>query len=119
MSGPRGHEIDAIGLEECAIRSGRRFAMAFRLRVTAIEYDSFGETVLTGVLESGQIGGGDPIRIPTKSGTTFQSVVASMEGPGPEPPPFRADKIGKAPIIVGIEGTPPNRDVIVPCVAEG
>ncbi len=93
--------------------------MAFRLRVTAVEYDSFGETVLTGVLESGQIGGGDPIRVPTASATSFQSVVASMEGPSPDPPPFRADIIGKATLIVGVEGTPAKKDVVVPCVAEG
>jgi hypothetical protein len=42
-----------------------------------------------------------------------------MEGPGPDPPPFRADKIGKATLIVGVEGTPPKKDVAVPCVAEG
>ena len=83
------------------------------------EYDSFGETVLTGVLESGQIGGGDPICIPTGSGPSFQSFVASMEGPGPDPPPFRAEKIGKATLIVGVEGTPLKKDVAVPCVAEG
>ncbi len=93
--------------------------MAFRFRVTAVEYDRFGQTVVTGQLESGQIGGGDPIRVPTVSGTKFQSVVASMEGPGPDPPPFRADKIGKATLIVGVEGTPPNKNVAVPCVAEG
>jgi len=93
--------------------------MGFRLRVTAVEYDRFGETVLSGVLESGQIGGGDPICIPTASGTSFRSVVTSMEGPGPEPPPFRADKIGKATLIVGVEGTPPKKDVVIPCVAEG
>src|SRR5438445_13335212 len=96
-----------------------RSAMSFRLRVSAVEYDSFGETVLTGVLESGQIGGGDPIRIPTASGTSFKSVVASMEGPGPDPPPFRADKIGKATHIVGLDGTPPKEDVVVACFAEG
>jgi len=93
--------------------------MAFRLRVTAVEYDSFGETVLTGVLESGQIGGGDSISVPTASGTSFRSVVSSMEGPGPDPPPFRADKIGMAPLIVGVAGTPPKKDIVVPCVAEG
>ena len=93
--------------------------MAFRLRVKAVEYDSFGETVLTGVLEAGQIGAGDPIRVPTANGTSFQSVVASMEGPGPEPPPFRAEKVGNATLIVGVAGTPPKKDVIVPCVAEG
>jgi len=93
--------------------------MAFRLRVTAVEYDSFGETVLTGVLESGQIGGGDSISVPTASGTSFRSVISSMEGPGPDPPPFRADKIGTATLIVGVEGTPPRKDVVVPCVAEG
>src|SRR5215475_10966317 len=99
--------------------TGRRSAMAFRLRVIAVEYDSFGETVLTGVLEVGQIGAGDPIRIPTANGTSFQSVVASMEGPGPEPPPFRAEKVGNATLIVGVAGTPPKKDVVVPCVAEG
>ena len=93
--------------------------MAFRLRVKAVEYDSFGETVLTGVLEAGQIGAGDPIRVPTANGTSFQSVVASMEGPGPEPPPFRAEKVGNATLIVGVACTPPKKDVIVPCVAEG
>ena len=93
--------------------------MAFRLRVIAAEYDSFGETVLTGVLEAGQIGAGDPIRVPTASGNSFQSVVASMEGPGPEPPPFRAETVGDATLIVGIAGTPPKKDVVVPCVAEG
>ena len=93
--------------------------MAFRLRVTAVEYDSYGETVLTGHLESGQIGGGDSIRVPTGSGISFQSVIASMEGPGPDPPPFRADKIGNATLIVGVEGTPPMKDVIVPCLADG
>src|SRR5262245_33582998 len=98
---------------------GWRAAMAFRLRVIAVEYDSFGETVLTGVLEAGQIGAGDPIRVPTTDGTSFQSVVASMEGPGPEPPPFRAEKVGNATLIVGIAGTPPKKDVVVPCVAEG
>ena len=59
------------------------------LRVIAVEYDSFGETVLTGVLEAGQIAGGDAIRVPTANGASFQSVVASMEGPGPESPPPR------------------------------
>jgi hypothetical protein len=93
--------------------------MAFRLKVTRVEYDSFGETVLTCVLESGHIGCGDSIGVPTASGAPFQSVVASMEGPGPDPPPFRADKIGEATLIVGVEGTPAKRDVIVPCVAEG
>src|SRR5262245_54254576 len=93
--------------------------MAFRLRVIAIEYDSFGETVLTGVLEAGQIGAGDPIRVPTANGNSFRSVVASMEGPGPEPPPFRAEMIGNATLIVGVAGTPPKKDVVVPCVAEG
>ena len=92
--------------------------MAFRLRVIAVEYDSFGETVLTGVLEAGQIGGGDAILVPTANGTPFQSVVASMEGPGPEPP-FRAEKVGNATLIVGVAGTPPKKDVVVPCVAEG
>src|SRR5262245_21543308 len=90
------------------------FAMAFRLRVTAIKYDTFGETVLTGLLESGQIGGGDSISLPTASGTLFRSVVSSMEGPGPDPPPFRADKIGMAPLVVGVEGAPAKKDVIVP-----
>jgi hypothetical protein len=98
---------------------GWSFAMAFRFRVKAVEYDTFGETVLTGVLESGQIGGGDSISVPTASGTSFRSVVSSMEGPGPDPPPFRADKIGMATLIVGVEGTPPKKDVVVPCVAEG
>jgi hypothetical protein len=92
--------------------------MTFRLRVRAVEYDTFGETVLTGALESGQIGGGDSISVPTASGT-FRSVVSGMEGPGPDPPPFRADKIGMATLIVGVEGTPPKKDVVVPCVAEG
>src|SRR5262249_31230204 len=99
--------------------TGRRSAMAFRLRVIAVEYDSFGETLLTGVLEAGQIGAGDPIRVPTASGTSFQSVVASMEGPGPEPPPFRAETVGDATLLVGVAGTPPKKDVVVPCVAEG
>jgi len=76
--------------------SGWSSAMAFRLRVIAVEYDSFGETVLAGVLEAGQIGGEDPIRVPTANGTLFQSVVLSMEGPGPEPPRFRAEKVGNA-----------------------
>src|SRR5262245_41434689 len=98
---------------------GWRAAMAFRLRVIAVEYDSFGETVLTGVLEAGQVAGGDAIRIPRANGTSFQSVVVSMEGPGPEPPPFRAEKVGNAPLIVGVAGTPPKIDIIVPCVAEG
>src|SRR5262245_56867793 len=93
--------------------------MAFRLRVIAVEYDSFGETVLTGALEAGQIGAGDPIRVPTANGNSFRSVVASMEGPGPEPPPFRAETIGNATLIVGVAGTPPKKDVVVPCVAEG
>src|SRR5262245_58506585 len=93
--------------------------MAFRLRVIAVEYDSFGETVLTGVLEAGQIAGGDAIRVPTANGASFQSVVASMEGPGPEPPPFHAEKVGNAPLIVGVAGTPPKKDIVVPCVAEG
>jgi hypothetical protein len=93
--------------------------MTFRLRVSAVEYGRFGETVLVGQLESGQIGGGDPIRVPTAGGTTFQSFVNSMEGPGPDPPPFRADKIGNATLYVGVEGTPPKKDVAVPCVAEG
>src|SRR5262245_61747801 len=93
--------------------------MAFRLRVIAVEYDSFGETVLTGALEAGQIGAGDPIRVPTANGNSFRSVVASMEGPGPEPPPFRAEMIGNATLIVGVAGTPPKKDVVVPCVAEG
>jgi hypothetical protein len=93
--------------------------MAFRLRVIAVEYHSFGETVLTGLLEAGQIGAGDPIRVPTANGTLFQSVVASMEGPGPEPPPFRAEKVGNAPLIVGVAGTPPKKDIVVPVVAEG
>ena len=93
--------------------------MVFRLRVTTVEYDSFDETVLTGVLEAGQIGAGDAIRVPTANGTSFQSVVASMEGPGPEPPPFRAEKVGNATLIVGVAGTPPKKDVVVPCVAEG
>jgi hypothetical protein len=93
--------------------------MTFRLRVKAVKYDTFGETVLTGVLESGQIGGGDSISVPTASGTSFRSVVSSIEGPGPDLPPFRADKIGTAKLIVGVEGTPPKKDVIVPCVAEG
>src|SRR5262249_3592397 len=52
------------------------------------------------------------------NGTSFQSVVASMEGPGPEPPPFRAEKVGNATLIVGVAGTPPKKDVVVPCVAE-
>src|SRR5262245_38724768 len=95
-----------------------RSVMAFRLRVIAVEYDSFGETVLTGVLEAGQIGAGDPIRVPTANGTSFQSVVASMEGPGPEPPPFRAETVGDATLIVGVASAPPNKDVVVPCVAE-
>ena len=93
--------------------------MAFRLRVKAVEYDRFGETVLTGVLEMGEIGAGYAIRVPTANGTSFQSVVASMEGPGPEPPPFRAEKVGNATLIVGVACTPPKKDVIVPCVAEG
>jgi putative ABC transport system substrate-binding protein len=46
-------------------------------------------------------------------------VASSMEGPGPGPPPFCADKIGAAPLIVGVAGTPPKKDVVVPCVAEG
>src|SRR5215475_13332567 len=99
--------------------TGRRSAMAFRLRVIAVEYDSFGETLLTGVLEACQIGAGDQIRVPTASGNSFQSVVASMEGPGPEPPPFRAETVGDATLIVGVAGTPPMKDVVVPCVAEG
>ena len=41
-----------------------------------------------------------------------------MEGPGPEPP-FRAEKVGNATLIVGVAGTPPEKDVVVPCVAEG
>jgi hypothetical protein len=49
----------------------------------------------------------------------FESFVNSMEGPGPDPPPFRADKIGGATLFVGVEGTPPKKDVVVPCVAEG
>jgi hypothetical protein len=93
--------------------------LAFRLRVMAVEYDSFGETVLTGVLESGHIGCGDPICVPTASETSFRSVVASMEGPGPDLPPIRAEKIGNATLIVGVGGTPRNRDIVVPCVAEG
>lgn len=93
--------------------------MAFRLRVTKVEYDRFGETVLTGVLESGQIGGGDVIRIPTAAGNSFQSAVTSMEGPGPDPPPFRAEKIGKVTLIVGVEGAPPKHNIAVPCIAEG
>jgi len=42
-----------------------------------------------------------------------------MEGPGPEPPPFRAETVGDATLIVGVAGTPPKKDVVVPCVAEG
>jgi hypothetical protein len=89
------------------------------MRIVAVEYDRFGETVLTGLLESGQIGCGDLICVPTASETSFRSVVASMEGPGPDPPPFRAEKIGSATLIVGVDGTPRNRDIVVPCVAEG
>lgn len=54
--------------------------MTFRFRVTAVEYDEgFGETVLIGELESGRLGGGAHIRIPTASGI-FASRVVSMEG---------------------------------------
>ena len=93
--------------------------MTFRFRVTAVEYEEgYGETLLIGVLESGQIGGGARIRIPTASGA-FESTVVSMEGPGPEPPPFRAEKVGGARLSVGVGGYPPGRDIQVPSLAEG
>ena len=93
--------------------------MTFRFRVTAVEYEAgFGETVLIGELESGQLAGGAHIRIPTASGT-FASTVVSMEGPGPDPPPYQAEKVRGAKLYVGVYGHPPGHDIQVPCLAEG
>jgi hypothetical protein len=89
-----------------------------RLHVTSVDYDDgFGETVLTGVLEAGRLGRGDRLRIPTSSGS-FDSVVIGVEGPGPALPPFEAEDLRRAVLLVGVDGSPPNRDIRVPCKAE-
>ena len=65
-SSPRSsgrHGIDQIA------GINRRSAAGWGSGWLAVEYDRFGETVLTGVLKAGQIGAGDAISVPTANGT--------------------------------------------------
>lgn len=92
--------------------------MPFEFDVQSVEYQTRGEdadTVLTGRLTAGGIRGPEWVVLPTKGGQSYRFWMIAMEVEGDMQMPLRPGTYQRIELV--LSGQPPDRDVVVPCVA--
>ena len=91
--------------------------MPFQFQVLGVRYESR-DTVISGQIISGEIGGPEFIKLPTASGQAFKFWMTGMQAPGPG---FPIRPGHKGLVEISLSGHPPSRDIAFPCVgiAEG